>query len=192
MDNYVVKSFAHTVNEWSDRIAHDQARLFFGCNFPDRAADSPLFHQFVKTVLEAGKAGATLSPIEEEEEKKAPHIKLLTNQKLGGAVLDDHAKLYHDKVRRKEHDIKCSTKMWGFSATSDGTDRMGKGVMNLVLLYKDGTTTFLKLHDSSGNVKDAAYVTKILVSWFVAEDFPLDPMDLILITYNGRKQKVEF
>ena len=185
MDKYVVKSFAHTVNEWSDRIAHDQARLFFGCNFPDRTADSPLFHQFVKTVLEAGQAGATLPPIEEEEEEKTPHIKLLTSHKLGGAVLDDHAKLYHDRVRRKEHDIKCGTKVWGFSATSDGTDRIGKGVMNLVILYKDGTTTFLKLHDSSGNVKDAAYVTKLMVSWFVAEDFPLDPMDLILIIMDG-------
>ena len=34
-------------------------------------------------------------------------------------------------------------------------------------------------------MKDAAYVTKILVSWFVAEDFPLDPMDLILIIMDG-------
>ena len=49
MNEYVVKGFAQTVNEWSDRIAHDQARLFFGCNFPDRTADSPLFYQFVKT-----------------------------------------------------------------------------------------------------------------------------------------------
>ena len=64
----------------------------------------------------------------------------------------------------KEHDIKCGTKVWGFSATSDGTDRMGKGVMNLVILYKDDTTTFLEIHDSSGNVKDAAYVTKLMVS----------------------------
>ena len=103
--------------------------------------------------------------------------------------MDDHAKLYHDKVRRKEHDIKCSTKMGGFSATSDGTARMGKGVMNLVILYKDGTTTFLKFHDSSGNVKDAAYVTKVLVSWFAAEDFPLDPMDLMLIIMDGGERK---
>ena len=62
---------------------------------------------------------------------------------------------------------------------------MGKGVMNLVLLYKDGTTTFLKLHDSSGKTKDAAYVTKLLVSWFVAEDFPPDPMDLLIIIMDG-------
>ena len=42
MDNYVFKGFVHTVHEWSDRIAHDQARRFFGCTFPDLAADSPL------------------------------------------------------------------------------------------------------------------------------------------------------
>ena len=61
--------------------------------------------------------------------------------------------------------------------------------MNLVILYKDGTTTFLKLHDSSGNVKDAACVTKVLVSWFVAEDFPLDSMDLMLIIMDGGERK---
>ena len=65
-------------------------------------------------------------------------------------MLDDHSKLYHDKVRRKQHDFKCSTKRWNFSATSDSTDRMGKGAVNLVLLYKEGTTTFLKLHDAFG------------------------------------------
>ena len=75
--------------------------------------------------------------------------------------------------------------MWGFSATSDATDRMGKGIVNLVMLYKDGTTTFLKLHDASGQTKNAAYVTQLLVSWFVDEEFPLDPIDLMLITMNN-------
>ena len=87
-----------------------------------------------------------MPPTDEEEKKKTPHIKLLTHQKLGDDVLGDHTKLYHDKVRL---DINCGTKVWGISATLDGTDRMGKEVMNLVILYKDGTTAFLKLHDSS-------------------------------------------
>ena len=67
---------------------------------------------------------------------------------------------------------------------------MGKGVVNLVLLYKDGTTTFLKLHDSSGKTKDAAYRTQLLVSWFVAEDFPLDPMDLLILIMDGGEGRV--
>ena len=76
----------------------------------------------------------------------------------------------------------------GFSATSGGTDRIGKEVANLVLLYKDGTTTFLKLHISSGETKDAAYITKLLVGWFTVDGFPLDPMDLMLIIiYGGKK-----
>ena len=185
MEGYVTKGFARIVSEWTNRIAHDQARLFIGSNIPDQTADSPLFYQFIKTVLDAGKAGATLPPMDEADETKSPHIKLLTRQKLGGSVLSDHAKLYYDKVGRKQYDVNCSTKTWGFSATSDGTDRMGKGVMNLVLLYKDGTTTFLKLHDCSGKTKDAAYVTQLLVSWFVAEDFPLDPMDLLILIMDG-------
>ena len=106
----------------------------------------------------------------------------------GGGVLDDHSKLYHDKVRCKQHDFKCSTKRWFFPATSDGTDRIGKGVVNLVLLYRDGTTTFLKLHDPSGETKDAAYTTKLLVGWFTADDFPLDPMDMMLIIMDGGKK----
>ena len=67
--------------------------------------------------------------------------------------------------------MNCSTKLWGFFATSGGSNRMGKGIMNLMTLYNGGTTTFLKLHVSSGKTKDAAYVTKLLVSSFVAEDF---------------------
>jgi len=187
MGQFLTSGFATVVSQHSDRIAHDQARLFIGSSFPDSAADSPLFHQFVKTVLEAGKAGVTLPPTDTAEVTSKPgcHIQLLTGRKLGGAVLDDHSKLYHDKVRRKQHDFNCSTKRWGFSATSDGTDRMGKGVVNLVLLYKDGTTTFLKLHDASGETKGASYITQLLVGWFTADDFPLDPMDLMLIIMDG-------
>ena len=76
----------------------------------------------------------------------------------------------------------------GFSATSDGTNIMGKGAVNLVLLYKDGTTTFLKLHDSSGETKDAAYMTKLLVGWFTTDVFPLDLMDLMLIIMDDGKK----
>ena len=190
MDGFVTKGFASMVNEWSDRITHDQARLFIGSNISDHIANSSLFYQFVKTVLEAGKAGATLPPTDEAEDSKSPHIQLLKSRQPGGSILDDHAKHYYDKVRRKEYDVNCATKTWGFSATSDGTDRMGKGVVNLVLLYKDGTTTFLKLHDSSGKTKDAAYRTQLLVSWFVAEDFPLDPMDLLILIMDGGEGRV--
>ena len=83
---FVTSGFATIVSEHSDRIAHDQARLFIGSSFPDNAADSPLFHQFVTTVLEAGKAGATLPPTDTAEETSKPgcHIELLTARKLGG------------------------------------------------------------------------------------------------------------
>ena len=114
MGQFLKSGFANTVLEHSDRIAHDQARLFIGCSFSDFTADSPSFHQFVKTVLKAGKAGATLPPTDPAEETSKPgcHIELLTGRKLGGdgGMLDDHSKLYHDKVRRKQHDFKCSTK----------------------------------------------------------------------------------
>ena len=63
MDNFVWKR-SKKIAQWGDKVAHDQARMFIGCNFSDKAADSPLFHQFVKTLLEAGAAGATLPPME--------------------------------------------------------------------------------------------------------------------------------
>ena len=122
MEGYVTKGFASIVSEWTNGIAHDQARFFIGSSIPDQIADSPLFYQFVKTVLDASKAGATLLPMDEAEETKSPHIKLLTSHQLGGSVLSDHAKLYYNKVGRKQYDVNCSTKTWGFSATSDGTD----------------------------------------------------------------------
>ena len=86
MGQFLTSGFATVVSQHSDRIAHDQARLFIGSSFPDSAADSPLFHQFVKTVLEAGKAGATLPPTDTAEETSKPgcHIELLTGRKLEG------------------------------------------------------------------------------------------------------------
>ena len=185
MDTFVRRQRGAVVGEHSDKLAHDQARLFIGCNISDAAADSPLFHQFVQTVLEAGAAGATLPPTDAAAIHAADHIRLLTHQQLGADVLTDHAKLYHEKVSRKQYDINCATKTWGFSATSDGTDRMGHGVINLVLLYKDGTTTFLKLHDASGHTKNAQYVTDLLVNWFTAESFPIDCKDLIFLVMDG-------
>ena len=185
MDTFVRRQHATVVGQHSDKLAHDQARLFIGCNISDATADSPLLHQFVQTVLEAGAAGATLPPTDAPAIHAADHIRLLTNQQLGGDVLTGHAKLYHEKVSRKQHDINCATKMWGFSATSDGTDRMGKGVINLVLLYKDGTTTFLKLHDASGHTKNAQYITDLMVGWFSDQSFPIDCMDLVFIVMDG-------
>ena len=117
MGQFPKSEFVNTVSEHSDWIAHDQARLFIGCSFPESAVNSPLFYQCVKTVLEAGKAGATLPPTDLAKETSKPgcRIELLTEQKLGGGgreggVLDDHSKLYHDKVRRKQHNSSAQQK----------------------------------------------------------------------------------
>ena len=136
-------------------------------------------------MLAAGKDGATLPPMEADQNAFTIHIELLTHQKLGGTVLTDYAKLYHEKVRRKHHNVRCATKTWGFSATSDGTDRMGRGIINLVLLFKDGTTTFLKLHDASGKTKNAKYITDLMVEWFTDESFPINCKDLMFIIMDG-------
>ena len=175
------------MSEHSDRIAHDQARIFIGSSFPDSAADSPLFHQFVKTVLQAGKAGATLPPTDTTEETSKPgcHIELLTGRKLGGPCWTTTLNCTTTKFDASSTTSTAQQKGGFFSATSNGTDRMGKGVVNLVLLYKDGTTTFLKLHDASGETKGASYITQLLVGWFTADDFPLDPMDLMLIIMDS-------
>jgi len=87
MDSFVHRQRAEVVVQHSDRIAHDQARLFVGCNISDVTADSPLFSQFVNTLLEAGAAGATLPPFNvDPTDAAAGHVRLLTHQQLGGDV----------------------------------------------------------------------------------------------------------
>ena len=44
MDTFVRWEHDTVVSEHSHRIAHDQARLFLGCNLLDVSTDSPLFH----------------------------------------------------------------------------------------------------------------------------------------------------
>ena len=60
--------------------------------------------------------------------------------------------------------------------TFDVLDRIGHGLINLVLLFKDDTTVFLKLHYLSKHSKNGAYITGLLVNWFTNEDFPINPM----------------
>jgi len=57
MDSFVHRQRAEVIVQHSDRIAHDQARLFVGCNVSDVTADSPLFSQFVKTLWRLAQPG---------------------------------------------------------------------------------------------------------------------------------------
>ena len=113
--------------------------VFIEYNFSKVSVDSRLFYQCVKTILKTTKVGDTLPQTGTGEETPTPecHINILMSQKLGGGVLMDHSKLYFDKLKtlnKKNTMTLCHL---------DATDRVGKGVKNIVMLSKDCPTYYI-------------------------------------------------
>jgi hypothetical protein len=181
--------FGKDIGQWNRSIARNMARFFLGEAIADKKADSPLWHTLVDNLLMAGKAGCTTPPYALLAQSGAKpdqqtHIVLPTRYDIGGALLDEQYESVAKQVQQRAFG-KDGTKQCGFGLTSDGTNRFSRGVMNVALTFKDGGVVFWDLKETSGETKNASWITDFIVDCVLNDDFPLDPKDLVTITMDG-------
>ena len=173
---------AEDLKDWNGRIQLDTGRFFFGEAVPDAKVDSPLFDTLARTLVDAGRAGFKMA--EPGDPDPSVHLVLPTRHHLGGPVLAAQAGAYRENVTARAHG-EAGTKAFGFTLTSDGTNRHGRGVIDVAFVFKSGEVVFWELKDTSGESKSDKWLCDFLVDVVMADDFPLPREDIVTISMDG-------
>ena len=179
---YTIKPAAEEMNH---KLEAATARFFLGEAIPDKKADSPLFHELLRVAMDCGRGGHVLAPPgQAASADRKVHIVPVGSRELGSRVLDAHASLYTEAVRQRSFGAK-GTKVNGFTLTSDGTTRFGRGVIDLAFVFKGGDVVFWDLKDTSGTEKSSEWLRDFVITAVKSPEFPVPVKHLVTFVMDG-------